>query len=122
MKLVYPAFDVVALSSLSEGFPNVLIEAMACGVPCVSSDVGDASSIIKTAGLVVPPSDSLALSSALAKVLTLESEAYKHLSQRARSRVCDTYSVETIVREYEDLFRLYSSGSYKRLYFANSEL
>src|SRR3569832_1571609 len=58
LEMLYPCFDLLTLTSAyGEGSPNVLIEALACGVPCVSTDVGDSQQIIGHAGLVVPPKD-----------------------------------------------------------------
>jgi glycosyltransferase involved in cell wall biosynthesis len=67
---MYSAFDVVCLSSISEGFPNVLAEAMGCGVPCVATDVGDASRILSSADFLVPARDPHSLARALADALT----------------------------------------------------
>jgi glycosyltransferase involved in cell wall biosynthesis len=70
MRDLYSAVDVVCLSSNSEGFPNVLAEAMACGVPCVATDVGDASRILSTADFLIPPADPQSLARALADALS----------------------------------------------------
>jgi glycosyltransferase involved in cell wall biosynthesis len=66
---LYSAFDTLCLSSISEGFPNVLAEAMACGVPCVATDVGDARRILSSADFLVPAGDPDALAQALVQAL-----------------------------------------------------
>jgi glycosyltransferase involved in cell wall biosynthesis len=109
---IFPAFDISTLASIGEGFPNVLCESMACGVPCVSTDVGDASHIIADTGLVVPPGDADALARAWASMLSLPSERRRELGLRARKRIEDHYSLPTIVHKYEDFYMDCWNGTY----------
>jgi glycosyltransferase involved in cell wall biosynthesis len=102
MQDVYPAFDSFALSSAyGEGFPNVLIEAMACGVPCVATDVGDSRAIIADTGVVVPPSDPQALMQGWRTV----GEASGPFGKRARQRAVEHYSIERVCLLYDTLYQ-----------------
>ena len=97
---VTAAFDVAVLSSYSEGFPNVVAEAMACGVPCVVTDVGDAAEIVADTGVVVPPRDAAALA---AGIIQLISEDRRQRGARARARIESEYSLDAMVARYDAL-------------------
>lgn len=100
MPAVYNALDVCCLASRSEGFPNVLAEAMACGVPCVSTDAGDAAEILGDAGLVGPVRDPGALARALVRMLREPGRG-----EAARARVLERYSLERMLERTEALLR-----------------
>lgn len=69
MPAVYNALDIAVSSSYTEGLSNVIGEAMACGVPCVVTDVGDSAWVVGDTGEVVPPKDPVALKNAIERVL-----------------------------------------------------
>jgi glycosyltransferase involved in cell wall biosynthesis len=71
------ASDVLCLPSMNEGLPNVVLEAMACGIPVVASRVGGVPEIVQEGvnGLLVPPGDAVALAAALRKSLSLSWDA-----------------------------------------------
>lgn len=97
-------FDVLCLSSRVEGFPNVIGEAMACGVPCVSTDVGDVRDIIGDTGWICPPRNSHALSAALDEALGTSATNLKERGLRARERISERYSHPAITDLYIDLY------------------
>jgi glycosyltransferase involved in cell wall biosynthesis len=100
-----PGLDVLALpSAWGEGFPNILGEAMACGVPCVATDVGDSARILGDAGRIVPPRDPARLASAILELLELGADGREKLGQAARRRVIRLFSLGQIVSEYEALY------------------
>jgi glycosyltransferase involved in cell wall biosynthesis len=102
---LYPAFDIVTLSSaFGEGFPNVLGEAMACAVPCVATDVGDAAAIIADCGVVVPSRDPEALAAGWESLIALGEEERAALGARARARIVEHYDVARMVARFEDLY------------------
>jgi glycosyltransferase involved in cell wall biosynthesis len=109
MERVYPAFDVLTLSSAyGEGFPNVLIEAMSCGVPCVATDAGDSREVVGDAGLIVPPRDAAALADAWGTHREAVSTA---LAERIRQRATQSYSIEGICARYEAVYEEIAAAS-----------
>lgn len=105
------ALDIASLSSsFGEAFPNVIGEAMSCGVPCVVTDVGDSARIVGQTGLVVPPRDPAALAAAWLKILDLSRESRIELGMAARRRVATHFSLPTIVARYEQLFEELAHG------------
>ncbi|NPV75031.1 MAG: glycosyltransferase [Anaerolineae bacterium] len=94
----------VSASEYGEAFPNVIGEAMACGVPCVATDVGDSAAIIADTGLIVPPHNAQALAGAMLKILEMDSEDRHALSQAARQRVIENYSLAAMVSCYQALY------------------
>ena len=92
--------DILVSSSVSEGFSNVIGEAMACGVPCVVTDVGDSRLIVGDTGYVVPPGKPAALAEAMVAVLRLTESDRRSLGLAARRRVGANFSLEKIVQRY----------------------
>lgn len=102
---VNSTFDIASLSSaFGEAFPNVVAEAMSCGIPCVVTDVGDAARIVGDTGSVVPPRDSAKLANAWHHMLQLTRDEWRRRGLAARQRVMNQYSLTQIVPRYEHLF------------------
>jgi len=100
-----PGFDIaVSSSTRNEGVPNAIGEAMACEVPCVVTDVGDAAILVGDTGIVVQPGDVQALKGALERLLSLPAEARRSLGHRARQRIAERFSLEHMVEEYQNLY------------------
>ena len=97
-------FDIASLSSMGEAFPNVVLEAMACGVPCVVTDVGDAARMVGDTGTVVPRRDPRALAEAWSAMLRMDRADRAGLGAAARQRVLDEFSLARAVARYEHLF------------------
>jgi len=105
------ALDIAVLSSAyGEGFPNVVAEAMATGVPCVATDVGDSKSIIDKTGYVVPPRDPRALAEAIV-TLAGDQSLRVRLGRAARERVEQHYALSSAVARYEAIWQRFAEAA-----------
>jgi glycosyltransferase involved in cell wall biosynthesis len=100
----YPAFDVFTLCSSSEAFPNVVLEAMATGVPSVTTAAGDCATMLHDLGEVVPCGDATALASGWLKMLALSAEERAELASKSRARALADYSMERAARQFIDVY------------------
>lgn len=100
MPSFYEGIDVFILSSITEGFPNVLVEAMASGVPCITTNVGDAKLIVRDSGTTVAPKDSEQLAEAIRKYASMPRMEILELSKKARKIVVDNYSLSAVSKNY----------------------
>lgn len=103
---VMNALDVHVLSSCAEGFPNVVAEAMAVGVACVVTNVGDAARIVGGHGWVAPPQNADALAHVVNQAVSLLGTA--EMAERirlGRERVGNLFSLETMVSAYQGVWR-----------------
>ncbi len=100
MPAAYNSLDIATSASESEGFPNVIGEAMACGVPCVVTDVGDATLIVGETGVVVPPGNARAL--AAGWLLALATDTPTRRAQR-RQRIVQHFSMQRMVQQTESV-------------------
>ena len=106
----YAAGHVVVLCSISEGFPYSLIEAMACGRPCVATDVGGVSeALADDVGLVVLPRDPAALAAACLKLLR-DADLRKSLGAMARQRALEHFTVDRTVTAFDEIYTLMGAG------------
>lgn len=102
---VMAALDVLASSSIGEAFPNVLGEAMACGVPCAVTDVGDSALIVGDTGQVVAAGDMVGLAEAMATLLSPPARGGTRVGDRARARVAEKFEIAQVVKRYEGFYR-----------------
>jgi glycosyltransferase involved in cell wall biosynthesis len=101
---LFSAMDIVASSSLSEAFPLAIGEAMACGTPCVVTNVGDSGLLIDTTGEVVAPGDPNALAEAWGRLIEAGPEERCRLGMAARRRVQRHFSLATAVERYQAIY------------------
>ena len=100
------ALDVAAcVSTGGEGFPNAIGEAMACEVPVVATDVGDATAIVGDTGVIIRDATPAAIATAWQAVLDMPASRRRRLGEAARRRISDRYELKTIAAQYAALYR-----------------
>lgn len=98
------ALDVATCCSRSEAFPNTIGEAMACGVPCVTTDVGDCARLVEHRGRVVPSGDAAALCAGWCELLELPPGQRRCLGERARQCILREFSLDHVASQYAQLY------------------
>lgn len=91
-------------SAWGEAFSNAIAEAMACGVPCVATDVGAVREIVADCGIIVPPCDATALCRGWLAIMDLDSGGRRALSQRARARIAAHYAIDSYAASHANLY------------------
>jgi glycosyltransferase involved in cell wall biosynthesis len=111
MPRFYGALDISTLSSShGEGFPNVIVEAMACGIPVIATDVGDSARLLAHAsGAVVPPRNPRALADAWLTLARKSAGLRAAIGMAGRARVQEAYSLEAMTAAYDALYARLSS-------------
>jgi glycosyltransferase involved in cell wall biosynthesis len=105
MASIQASLDVASSAAASgEGFPNILGEAMSCGVPCVVTDVGDSAEIVGDCGIVVKPRDPEALAAGWRRILGMRREERAALGERCRARIIDNYDISSVTARYEVMY------------------
>lgn len=103
--------DIATCCSLGEGFPNIVGEAMACAVPCVVTDVGDAARIVGPSGIIVPAGDPTALTDAWRKMIDIGKSGRVDLGQEALARIKLNYSLVHCVDRYQKFYEEIACGT-----------
>jgi len=96
--------SLLVSSSASEAFANVIGEAMAGGIPCVATDVGDSAHIVGNTGIIVPPHDPEALAQGMLLMLRKPSAELKQMGVLAQERIVQMFSLPSVARCYENLY------------------
>lgn len=100
----YAAMDVFCLHSCSEGFPNVLGEAMSTKLPCITTDVGDTAYMLGEHGLIAPPQNPKELAEAIKKYIFMSETERQRIGSEASQRIKEKFSIEVMVKEYMQLY------------------
>lgn len=101
MPVFYQSIDAFLMTSITEGFPNVLVEAMASGLPCISTDVGDAKYIVQDLGTIVPPRNAQALADAILAYANKTEAEKQALKKATRERIEQNFSIEKVSEQYK---------------------
>lgn len=96
----------VSSSAFGEGFPNVVGEAMACGVPVVATDIGDTAWVMGETGILIPAKNPAKLAEACLRVLNLSEAERRALGEKGRQRVEAHFSLASVLQHFDELLQL----------------
>ena len=102
--VVMGMFTILVSSSLGEGFPNVIGEGMAAGLPCVVTNVGDSAYLVDDTGKVVPPKDPESLAEAIIEMIALPKELLEKKGLAGQKRIRECFSISAVTKKYLDLY------------------
>ena len=105
---IYGLFDLLVLPSINgEGFPNVLIEAMATEVPCLATNIGESKKIVGKTGWIIEPSNSKQLSSSLIQIFTkINSKNWIIRKKNCRKKVINEFSLDVMINKYNKVWNI----------------
>ena len=98
------AMDIFCLSSITEGFPNVVGEAMSMALPCVVTDVGDIKKLVGDTAIIVDPSNKQMLSQGLCEMLSHNTVKRNKIGLKGRQKVEEEFPLSLICKKYYDLY------------------
>ncbi|KQB09449.1 glycosyltransferase [Vibrio metoecus] len=101
---IMSAGNILAMSSDTEGFPNVIGEAMSSGLPVVSTDAGESRIVVGNTGIVVPIGDMSALNKGMKLLIEMDNDAFASLQRCVRERIIQNYSLSAIASQYKELY------------------
>ncbi len=101
---VFPAFDIYCSSSIAEGFPNVIAEALSTGLPVVATDTGASRELVGSRGILVQPRSATALATGLEEMLGKPSDLRRARGEEGRRFILKEHSLVRVVRLYRDLY------------------
>jgi len=111
MPALIAGVDIITLtSSHGEALPQVLGEAMACGIPCVATNIGDVAEFLGGAGIIVEPQNPQSLADAWHEILSLPEAEYKDLCLQGRKRICEFYNIKDMVNAYKSIYWKVNEG------------
>lgn len=102
---IMSTFDVFLSASRSEGFPTVIAEAMACEIPIIATNAGDTKKILGSDGFISPIGNINELSNNFLLVKKMSNSERQHLGGKLRKRILDNYSMEQMIKKYQDLYK-----------------
>lgn len=105
MDTVFPALDILVSSSISEGFPTAVGEAMSCAIPCVVTDVGDSAYLVGSTGGIVAAKNAEALAAACMQFLVMGAASRTKIGDAARQRIVSQFAVDHAALRYAGVYR-----------------